>query len=155
VAVLLVVPLGLVGAVFAVTLRGLENDVFLQIGLLTTMGLAAKNSILMIEFAEQQEKKGARVIEAAVRAARIRLRPILMTSFAFIFGVLPLALSTGAGANSRIAIGTSVIGGMLTASLLAIFFIPLFFVIVRRSTREALKAVRDRFARRREDEQPA
>jgi multidrug efflux pump len=155
VAVVLIIPLGLVGAIFAVTLRGLQNDVFLQIGLLTTMGLAAKNSILMIEFAEQQEKKGARVIEAAVRAARIRLRPILMTSFAFIFGVLPLALSTGAGANSRIAIGTSVIGGMLTASLLAIFYIPLFFVIVRRSTRDALKAVRERLARRREGEQPA
>jgi multidrug efflux pump len=154
VAVLLVIPLGLVGAVFAVTLRGLENDVFLQIGLLTTMGLAAKNSILMIEFAEQQEKKGARVIEAAVRAARIRLRPILMTSFAFIFGVLPLAISTGPGANSRIAIGTSVIGGMLTASLLAIFYIPLFFVLVRRSTRDALKVVRERLTRR-DDEQPA
>jgi multidrug efflux pump len=157
VAVILVIPLGLVGAVFAVTLRSLENDVFLQIGLLTTMGLAAKNSILMIEFAEQQEKKGARVIEAAVRAARIRLRPILMTSFAFIFGVLPLAISTGPGANSRIAIGTSVIGGMLTASLLAIFYIPLFFVIVRRSTRDALNAVRERLSRRRdgEGEQPA
>jgi multidrug efflux pump len=155
VAVLLVIPLGLVGAVFAVTLRGLENDVFLQIGLLTTMGLAAKNSILMIEFAEQQEKKGARVIEAAVRAARIRLRPILMTSFAFIFGVLPLAISTGPGANSRIAIGTSVIGGMLTASLLAIFYIPLFFVLVRRSTRDALKAVRERLKHSDDSEQPA
>ncbi|MDE2597771.1 MAG: multidrug efflux RND transporter permease subunit, partial [Sphingomonadales bacterium] len=110
-AVLLIVPLGLVGAVFAVTLRGLENDVFLQIGLLTTMGLAAKNAILMIEFAEQEERKGKRIIEAAMAAARIRLRPILMTSCAFIFGVLPLALATGAGANSRIAIGTSVIGG--------------------------------------------
>jgi multidrug efflux pump len=156
VAVILVIPLGLVGAVFAVTLRGLENDVFLQIGLLTTMGLAAKNSILMIEFAEQQEKKGARVIEAAVRAARIRLRPILMTSFAFIFGVLPLAISTGPGANSRIAIGTSVIGGMLTASLLAIFYIPLFFVIVRRSTRDGVRALRERLRRRRDsDEQTA
>ena len=147
VAVILVIPLGLVGAVFAVTLRGLENDVFLQIGLLTTMGLTAKNSILMIEFAEQEEKKGARVIEAAIRAARIRLRPILMTSFAFIFGVLPLALASGPGANSRIAIGTSVIGGMLTATLLAIFYIPLFFVLVRRSTRDALKAVHRRLTR--------
>jgi multidrug efflux pump len=144
-AVLLVVPLGLVGAVFAVTLRGLENDVFLQIGLLTTMGLAAKNSILMIEFAEREEKKGARVIDAAMRAARIRLRPILMTSFAFIFGVLPLAIATGPGANGRIAIGTSVIGGMVTAALLAIFYIPLFFVIVRRGTRDALKAIHARF----------
>jgi multidrug efflux pump len=139
VAVMLVIPLGLVGAVFAVTLRGLENDVFLQIGLLTTMGLAAKNAILVIEFAEQAEKRGARVIDAALEAARLRLRPILMTSLAFIFGVLPLALSSGAGANSRIAIGTSVIGGMLTATVLAIFFIPLFFVIVRRTTRDTLK----------------
>jgi multidrug efflux pump len=138
IAVLLIIPLGLVGAIFAVTLRGLENDVYLQIGLLTTMGLAAKNAILMIEFAEQAEKQGKRVIEAALEAARIRLRPILMTSFAFIFGVLPLAIATGPGANSRIAIGTSVIGGMLTATILAIFYIPLFFVLVRRTTRDAL-----------------
>ncbi|HYZ48346.1 MAG TPA: efflux RND transporter permease subunit, partial [Sphingomonas sp.] len=138
VAVLLIIPLGLVGAVFAVTLRGLENDVYLQIGLLTTMGLAAKNAILMIEFAEAAEKSGKRVIDSALEAARIRLRPILMTSFAFIFGVLPLAISTGAGAKSRVAIGTSVIGGMLTATMLAIFFIPLFFVLVRRGTRDTL-----------------
>ena len=142
VAVLLVIPLGLVGAVFAVTLRGLINDVYLQIGLLTTMGLAAKNAILIIEFAEQAEKRGLRVIDAAIEAARIRLRPILMTSFAFIFGVLPLAVSSGAGANARIAIGTAVIGGMLTATVLAIFYIPLFFVIVRRSTRDTLKKLR-------------
>ena len=147
VAVILVIPLGLVGAVFAATLRGLENDVFLQIGLLTTMGLASKNAILMIEFAEQQEKKGMRIIDAALAAARLRLRPILMTSFAFIFGVLPLALSTGAGANSRIAIGTSVVGGMLTASLLAIFYIPLLFVLVRRGTRDAMIALRGRFGK--------
>jgi len=147
VAVLLVIPLGLVGAVFAVTLRGLENDVYLQIGLLTTMGLAAKNAILMIEFAEQGERKGMRVIDAALEAARIRLRPILMTSFAFIFGVMPLALSTGAGANSRIAIGTSVIGGMLTATILAIFYIPLFFVLVRRGVRDGLAKVRERLAK--------
>lgn len=146
VAVLMVIPLGLVGAVFAVTLRGLENDVYLQIGLLTTMGLAAKNAILMIEFAEQEEKKGKRIIDAALSAARIRLRPILMTSFAFIFGVLPLALATGAGANSRLAIGTSVIGGMLTATLLAIFYIPLFFVLVRRGVRDGVKAIRARYA---------
>jgi multidrug efflux pump len=148
-AVILVIPLGLIGAVFAVNLRGLENDVYLQIGLLTTMGLAAKNAILMIEFAEQEERKGKRVIEAAVEAARIRLRPILMTSFAFIFGVLPLAIATGAGANSRVAIGTSVIGGMLTAAFLAIFFIPLFFVLVRRGVRDGLKAAREWIARRR------
>ncbi len=154
-AVLLVIPLGLVGAVFAATLRGLENDVFLQIGLLTTMGLTAKNAILMIEFAEQEEKKGARVIDAVLAAARIRLRPILMTSFAFIFGVLPLALATGAGANSRIAIGTSVIGGMLTATLLAIFYIPLLFVLVRRGTRDGLQALRRRLGRRKQAEATA
>jgi len=146
VAVLLVIPLGLVGAIFAVTLRGLENDVYLQIGLLTTMGLAAKNAILIIEFAERAEKEGKRVIDAAIEAARLRLRPILMTSLAFIFGVLPLALSTGAGANSRIAIGTSVIGGMLTATVLAIFFIPLFYVLVRRTTRDGLAQLRERKA---------
>ncbi|NNM78636.1 efflux RND transporter permease subunit [Sphingomonas sp. ID1715] len=144
VAVLLVIPLGLVGAVFAVTLRGLQNDVYLQIGLLTTMGLAAKNAILMIEFAEQAEKAGKRVIEAALEAARIRLRPILMTSLAFIFGVLPLAISTGAGAKSRVAIGTSVIGGMLTATILAIFYIPLFFVLVRRGVRDGREWLKQR-----------
>ena len=144
VAVVLIIPLGLIGAVLAVTLRGLINDVYLQIGLLTTMGLAAKNAILMIEFAEQEEKKGARVIDAALSAARIRLRPILMTSLAFIFGVLPLALSTGAGANSRIAIGTAVVGGMLTATLLAIFYIPFFFVLVRRWTRDGIAKMRGR-----------
>jgi len=150
-AVILIIPLGLIGAVFAVSLRGLENDVYLQIGLLTTMGLAAKNAILMIEFAEQEERKGKRVIEAAIAAARIRLRPILMTSFAFIFGVLPLAIATGAGANSRVAIGTSVIGGMLTAAFLAIFFIPLFFVLVRRGVRDGIAAVRTRFGKGKAD----
>jgi multidrug efflux pump len=149
-AVLLIVPIGLVGAVFAVTLRGLQNDVYLQIGLLTTMGLAAKNAILMVEFAERAEKEGKSVLDAALEAARIRLRPILMTSFAFIFGVLPLAIATGAGANSQIAIGTSVIGGMLTATILAIFYIPLFFVLVRRGVRDGLKAVRARIGRRQE-----
>ncbi|PVE55925.1 hydrophobe/amphiphile efflux-1 family RND transporter [Arthrobacter sp. TPD3018] len=143
-AVLLIIPLGLIGAIAFVTLRGLTNDVYLQIGLLTTMGLAAKNAILMIEFAEQAERKGARVIDAALEAAKIRLRPILMTSFAFIFGVLPLAISTGAGANSRIAIGTAVIGGMLSATFLAIFYIPLFFVLVRRGVRDGLAKLRGR-----------
>jgi multidrug efflux pump len=143
-AVLLIIPLGLIGAIAFVTLRGLTNDVYLQIGLLTTMGLAAKNAILMIEFAEQAERKGARVIDAALEAAKIRLRPILMTSFAFIFGVLPLAISTGAGANSRIAIGTAVIGGMLSATFLAIFYIPLFFVLVRRTVRDGIAKLRGR-----------
>jgi multidrug efflux pump len=149
IAVLLIVPLGLVGAVLAVSLRGLVNDIYLQIGLLTTMGLAAKNAILMIEFAEQAEKRGMRIIDAASEAARLRLRPILMTSLAFVFGVLPLALSTGAGANSRVAIGTAVVGGMLTATLLAIFYIPLFFVLVRRATRDTLQALSARIIARR------
>jgi multidrug efflux pump len=150
VAVLLVIPLGLVGAVLAVTLRGLQNDVYLQVGLITTMGLTAKNAILMNEFAERAEKEGKRVIEAAIEAARIRLRPILMTSFAFIFGVMPLAVSTGAGANSRIAIGTAVIGGMLTATILAVFYIPLFFVLVRRGVREGLRRLHARINGRKE-----
>jgi multidrug efflux pump len=150
VAVLLVIPLGLIGAVLAVTLRGLQNDVYMQVGLITTMGLTAKNAILMNEFAERAEKEGKRVIDAAIEAARIRLRPILMTSFAFIFGVFPLAIATGAGANSRIEIGTAVIGGMLTATVLAVFYIPLFFVLVRRGVRDGLKIVRERIRRRRE-----
>ncbi|MET0290835.1 MAG: efflux RND transporter permease subunit, partial [Steroidobacteraceae bacterium] len=132
VSVLLVVPLGLLGAAIAVTLRGLTNDVYFQVGLLTTMGLAAKNAILIVEFAEQAEKQGRSIIDAALEAARLRLRPIVMTSLAFIFGVLPLAISTGAGAQSRIEIGTAVIGGMITGTLLAIVFVPSFFVGVRR-----------------------
>ena len=151
-AVLLVVPLGLVGAILFVTLRGLENDVFLQIGLLTTMGLTSKNAILMNEFAERAEREGKRIIDAAVEAARIRLRPILMTSFAFIFGVFPLAVATGPGANGRIAIGTAVIGGMLTATILAVFYIPLFYVLVRRSVRDGLVIIRDRMRNRGEAE---
>ncbi len=131
-AVMMVIPIGLVGAALAVWLRGLENDVYFQVGLLTTMGLSAKNAILIIEFAEQAEKAGKSAVTAAVEAARLRLRPILMTSLAFIFGVLPLAISTGAGAKSRVEIGTAVIGGMLTATALAIFFVPLFFVLVRK-----------------------
>jgi multidrug efflux pump len=153
VAVLLVIPLGLIGAVLAVTLRGLQNDVYMQVGLITTMGLTAKNAILMNEFAERAEKEGKRVIDAAIEAARIRLRPILMTSFAFIFGVFPLAIAAGAGANSRIEIGTAVIGGMLTATVLALFYIPLFFVLVRRGVRDGLKVIRERIRRRRSEAQ--
>jgi multidrug efflux pump len=151
-AVLLVVPLGLVGAILFVTLRGLENDVFLQIGLLTTMGLTSKNAILMNEFAERAEREGKRIIDAAIEAARIRLRPILMTSFAFIFGVFPLAVATGPGANGRIEIGTAVIGGMMTATILAIFYIPLFYVLVRRGVRDGIVIIRERFRRRKEAE---
>jgi multidrug efflux pump len=152
VAVLLVIPLGLVGSIFAVTLRSMQNDVYLQVGLITTMGLSAKNAILMVEFAERAEREGMRVIDAAMEAARIRLRPILMTSFAFIFGCLPLAFATGAGANSRAAIGTAVVGGMLTATILAIFYIPFFFVLVRRGVRDGIKAVRERLRGRKEAE---
>jgi multidrug efflux pump len=131
-SVMMVIPLGVIGAAVAVALRGLNNDVYFQVGLLTTMGLSAKNAILIVEFAEAAEKQGKNVVAAALEAARLRLRPILMTSLAFIFGVFPLAIATGAGAHSRIAIGTAVIGGMLTATALAIFFVPLFFVLVRR-----------------------
>lgn len=131
-SVLMVIPLGLLGAAAAVWLRGLDNDVYFQVGLLTTMGLSAKNAILIVEFAEHAEREGMSTIDAALEAARLRLRPILMTSFAFIFGVVPLAISTGAGAASRVAIGTAVIGGMLSATFLAIFFVPLFYVLVRR-----------------------
>ena len=149
-AVMLVIPLGLLGSVVAVWLRGLDNDIYFQVGLLTTMGLSAKNAILIVEFAEQAEARGQSPVDAALEAARLRLRPIVMTSLAFMFGVLPLALSTGAGANSRIAIGTAVIGGMLTALLLAIFYVPLLFVLVRRffkrRTREPRPHVRTEFA---------
>ncbi|WP_322966314.1 efflux RND transporter permease subunit [Sphingomonas fuzhouensis] len=132
IAVLLVLPLGVIGAVLAVTFRGLDNDIYFQVGLITTIGLTAKNAILIVEFAEMARRRGEDVVTAALDAARTRLRPILMTSLAFILGVLPLAVATGAGANSRIAIGTAVVGGMLTATVIAIFYVPLFFVAVAR-----------------------
>ena len=131
-SVMLVVPLGVLGAILAATMRGLENDVYFQVGLLTTIGLSAKNAILIVEFAKELYDRGKGLTESVVEAARLRLRPILMTSLAFILGVLPLATSTGAGANSRIAIGTGVIGGMVSATVLAIFFVPLFFVLIMR-----------------------
>jgi multidrug efflux pump len=130
-AVLFVLPLGIVGALLAATVRGLYNDIYFQVGLLTTMGLAAKNAILIVEFAVDAQKRGEDPVKAAIGAARLRLRPILMTSLAFVFGVFPLAISTGAGAGSQNDIGTGVIGGMLSTTLLAIFFVPLFFVLVR------------------------
>ncbi|HEY4316508.1 MAG TPA: efflux RND transporter permease subunit [Herbaspirillum sp.] len=129
-SVIMVVPLGVLGALVAVAMRGLENDVFFQVGLLTTVGLSAKNAILIVEFARDLRLQGMGTVEAAVEAARLRLRPILMTSLAFILGVLPLALSNGAGSASQHAIGTGVIGGMLTATFLAIFMIPMFFVVI-------------------------
>ncbi|WP_337076352.1 efflux RND transporter permease subunit [Aeromonas dhakensis] len=131
-SVMLVVPLGVLGAIVAATLRGLENDVYFQVGLLTTIGLSAKNAILIVEFAKELYDRGMGLSEAVVEAARLRLRPILMTSLAFILGVLPLVISTGAGASSRNAIGTGVMGGMISATVLAIFFVPLFFVLVMR-----------------------
>ncbi|MET0292469.1 MAG: efflux RND transporter permease subunit [Steroidobacteraceae bacterium] len=130
VAVLMVVPLGILGAVIATLARGLSNDAFFQVGLLTTMGLAAKSAILIVEFAKDYYDKGASLTDAVMHAAQQRLRPILMTSLAFMFGVLPLAIATGAGSAAQNAVGTGVVGGMLAATFLAIFFVPLFFVVV-------------------------
>ena len=130
-SVMLVVPIGVVGALLATDLRGLSNDVYFQVGLLTTMGLSAKNAILIVEFAvEIMQKEGKTPLEAAVEAAQMRLRPILMTSLAFILGVIPLAISNGAGSGAQNAVGTGVIGGMLAATVLAIYFVPVFFVLV-------------------------
>ncbi|MDP2758941.1 MAG: efflux RND transporter permease subunit [Sideroxyarcus sp.] len=131
-AVMLAVPLGVFGALLAVTLRDLPNDVFFKVGLIAIIGLSAKNAILIIEFARKMQDDGMSLIDATLEACRLRFRPILMTSFAFMAGVLPLTLSTGAGAQSRHAIGTGVIGGMFTATLFAVFLVPVFFVIVRR-----------------------
>ncbi len=132
VAVLLVVPLGVLGAILAASLRGLPNDIFFKIGLITIIGLAAKNAILIVEFAVAEQQQGRKLRDAVVDAAQLRLRPILMTSFAFIMGVTPLAISSGAGANARHAIGTGVIGGMLFATFLGLLLIPVFYVVVRR-----------------------
>jgi multidrug efflux pump len=134
-SVLLVIPLGIVGAVLAAKLRGLENDVYFRVALVTTIGLASKNAILIVEFAEEAYHRGATAVEAAVTGARLRLRPIIMTSLAFVAGVLPLAISTGAGANSRVSIGTGIVGGTITGTILAIFFVPVFFVVVRKIVR--------------------
>jgi multidrug efflux pump len=130
VSVLLVVPLGILGVVIATLARGLSNDAFFQVGLLTTMGLAAKSAILIVEFAKHYYDNGSTLVDAVTQAARQRLRPIIMTSLAFMFGVLPLALASGAGSGAQNAVGTAVIGGMLAATFLAIFFVPLFFVVV-------------------------
>ena len=143
-SVMLAVPIGVLGALLAAYSRGMENDVYFQVGLLTTIGLSAKNAILIVEFAKRRYDRGKDLVEATIKACRQRLRPILMTSLAFMLGVLPLAQSAGAGANSRHAIGTGVLGGMLSATALAIFFIPLFFVVVIRL-----------FTRRRDRQLPA
>ncbi|MFI8415273.1 multidrug efflux RND transporter permease subunit SdeY [Serratia sp. NPDC078593] len=132
-SVMLVLPLGVIGALLAATMRGMNNDVYFQVGLLTTIGLSAKNAILIVEFAKDlMEKEGKGLIESTLEAVRMRLRPILMTSLAFILGVLPLVISTGAGSGAQNAVGTGVMGGMITATVLAIFFVPVFFVVVRR-----------------------
>jgi HAE1 family hydrophobic/amphiphilic exporter-1 len=130
ISIVLALPLGVIGGVVASSLRGMPNDVYFQIGLLTVLGLTTKNAILIVQFAKGHMEQGMGLIEATIEAAKLRLRPIVMTSMAFGFGVLPLTISRGAGAGAQQAIGTSVLGGMLTATFLAIFFIPLFFVMV-------------------------
>jgi multidrug efflux pump len=130
IAVMLVVPLGIFGALLATSMRGLSNDVYFQVGLLTTIGLASRNAILIVEFAKSLHEQGMGIAEAAVEACRMRLRPIIMTSLAFGLGVVPLVIASGAGSGSQHAIGTGVLGGMTTATVLAIFGVPLFFVLV-------------------------
>ncbi len=142
-SVMLIVPLGVIGAVAAAMLRGLENDVFFQVGLLTTIGLSAKNAILIVEFAKDLEDQGRSLINATLEATRMRLRPILMTSLAFGLGVTPLMLSSGAGSGARNAIGTGVFGGITAATVLTIFFIPLFYVVVRKLSGVPLTGKKD------------
>jgi len=132
IAVILVVPIGVLGALALSTMRGLYNDIYFQVGLLAVIGLSAKNAILIVEFARALVRQGKSVREAAVEAARLRIRPIVMTSLAFLLGVLPLTISHGAGASSQHAIGTGIIGGTFLATVLGIFFIPVFFVVVNR-----------------------
>jgi multidrug efflux pump len=134
-AVLTAVPFALFGAIVAIWLRGIENDIYFQIGLITLIGLAAKNAILIVEFAAERRREGRSAYDAALEAARLRFRPIVMTSLAFILGVMPLAISTGAGSASRHSIGTGVIGGMIAATALAIIFVPLFFRLASRELR--------------------
>ncbi len=140
VAVMLVVPLGVIGAVAATLVRGLANDVYFQVGLLTTVGLAAKNAILIVEFAKELYEGGKSPAEAATEAAKLRLRPILMTSMAFVLGVTPLVVSSGAGAGGQNAIGVAVAGGVLAATFLGVLFVPVFFVVVTRRRKPAARA---------------
>jgi HAE1 family hydrophobic/amphiphilic exporter-1 len=137
--ILLAVPMAILGALGLVSLRGLANDVYCQIGLVMLIGLSAKNSILIVEFAEQLRRKGRSIVEAAIEAAELRLRPILMTSFAFILGVLPLVFATGAGALGRRSVGSTVVGGMLLSTVLNLFFIPVLYVIMSRLLRRGDK----------------
>jgi len=131
-AVMMIVPLGVFGAALAALVGQLSNDIYLQVGLLTTIGLASKNAILIVEFAIARMEQGLGLVDAAIEAVRLRLRPILMTSMAFICGVLPLAIASSAGSGAQNALGISVIGGTLASSILAVVFVPLFFVLVRR-----------------------
>ena len=142
VSVMLVIPLGVIGALLAATLRGLFNDIYFQVGLLAIIGLSAKNAILIVEFAVNGERNGLSARDSVLQAGKLRLRPILMTSIAFVAGVMPLALANGAGAHSQNDIGTGVIGGMLTATILAIFFVPVFCEIVSRRLRRMNKRTR-------------
>ena len=141
IAIILVVPLGILGALAAIMVRGLENDVYFQVGVLTTIGLTAKNAILIVEFAKELYEKGNNLIDATIKACEMRLRPIIMTSLAFGLGVLPLVISTGAGANARNAIGTSVLGGMIAATCLVIYFAPLFFVLILKMVKKTRSTV--------------
>jgi multidrug efflux pump len=131
-AVLLVVPLGVLGVVLATEWRGYSNDVYFKIGLITIIGLSAKNAVLIIEFARELQAAGQSAVDAVLRAAHLRFRPIVMTSLAFVLGVLPLAIATGAGSASQRSIGTGVMGGMVSAVLLSVLFVPVFYVVVRR-----------------------
>lgn len=140
-SVLLVVPLGVLGVVLAVYFRDLSNDVYFQVALLAVMGLASKNAILIVEFINSAYKNGMNLIEASILGAKLRLRPIIMTSLAFIAGIIPLAISSGAGANSRIAIGTAILGGTLSATILAIFFVPLFYIFIKSIFKKEAKDV--------------
>ena len=139
IAILLTLPLGAIGGVIASSLRGLPNDVYFQIGLLTTLGLTTKNAILIVQFAKDGMEKGMGLMEATLEGAKLRFRPILMTSLAFGFGVLPLAIATGAGAGAQTAIGTGVLGGMITATILVVLFAPLFYVVIEKTLGKARK----------------
>jgi multidrug efflux pump len=138
VAVMLIVPVGLIGSILAAWITGLPNDVFFKVGIITIIGLAAKNAILIVEFALEAQKAGKDLYDAVMEGARLRLRPILMTSFAFVLGVMPLVLATGPGANARRAIGTGVAGGMLSAAILGVLLAPVFYVAIRRMAGDKL-----------------
>ena len=129
-SVMLVVPLGLIGAFIAIMIRGMPNDIFFKVGMITIIGLSAKNAILIVEFAKALREEGMGLVEATVAAAKLRLRPILMTSLAFTCGVIPLVIASGASSETQKAIGTGVFGGMISATLLAIVFVPIFFIVV-------------------------